>query len=76
MMVSVFIAICAMHVPVESCNQGEALHWIVAPEPQVVSFCAAYGQRYAAHSNLVVEGTYVKVFCRARTTVASGGGPT
>ena len=60
----VLIAICAVGTPVAECDSTSAVHWIAAPEPQMLAYCGIHGQQYAAQSRLVDDGAYVKIFCR------------
>lgn len=63
-MMTAFIAICLIGTPVQQCQPDTAIHWIAAPEPQLHhGSCFNYGQKYAAQSQLVTKGTYLKVFC-------------
>ncbi|HEX2257044.1 MAG TPA: hypothetical protein VHG92_10175 [Afifellaceae bacterium] len=65
-MFTAFVAICVLSIPVESCSRLTAVDWIVAPQRQSSAVgCLIHGQRYAAQSRLVTEGTYLKVFCRS-----------
>ena len=68
-MYSVVIAVCLLATPAKECVQATAVSWIVAPEhPDTASGCMRHGMLYAASSNLVVSGSYAKIFCSTGTT--------
>jgi hypothetical protein len=70
-MYSVFIAVCLLAVPAKECRRETSVAWIVAPEhPETQGGCMRHGMLYAASSNVVVAGSYPKIFCS--TGQASG----
>jgi hypothetical protein len=66
MLYSVAIAVCLSSTPVSECREPTAVDWVIAPShPNSVSGCMIHGMQYAAESNLVIAGSYAKVFCTA-----------
>jgi hypothetical protein len=75
MLYAVLIAVCSAGTPIAECDRTTAIHWIVAPAPQLISTCGRHGQQYAAQSRLAGEGAYVKIFCRpASRPIEAGSG--
>jgi len=64
MIYTVAIAICLSATPVSECRDATAVSWILAPEqPDSIGACMRHGMLYAASTNLVLEGSYAKIFC-------------
>jgi hypothetical protein len=64
MIYTVAIAICLSATPVSECRDATAVSWILAPEqPDSIGGCMRHGMLYAASTNLVLEGSYAKIFC-------------
>jgi hypothetical protein len=52
-----------------------AVAWIIAPEhPDTLGACMRHGMLFAAGSNLVLRGSYVKVFCSTGQTAGLSAG--
>jgi hypothetical protein len=67
MLYTVAIAICLSATPVADCHEPTAVSWVLAPEhPDSIVGCMRHGMLYAASTNLVLEGSYAKIFCSSR----------
>jgi hypothetical protein len=74
-MYSVVIAVCLLATPARECVERTAVAWIIAPDhPDTVGACMRHGMLFAARSNLVVSGSYVKVFCSTGQTAGVTAG--
>lgn len=67
-MISTYLAICLAAVPVQDCNQRTSVAWIKAPDlpgraGELPLACQRHGLMYAAESQLVTRGSYLKVMC-------------
>jgi hypothetical protein len=71
MLYTVFVAVCLAGTPVRDCDRHSAISWVAAPEQQHgLAACMIHGQEYAAQApGLIREGTYVKVYCVAPTSI-------
>lgn len=64
-MITVYLAICMMATPAQSCNKGTAVDWFETEEPQMdLVSCMLHGQMVAARRQILDNQTYLKVFCR------------
>jgi hypothetical protein len=74
-MYSVVIAVCLLATPAKECVERTAVAWIIAPEhPDTLGACMRHGMLFAAGSNLVLRGSYVKVFCSTGQTAGLSAG--
>ena len=71
-MFKVFILVCAMGIPPQDCERGNAIDVIVGPATANELACGFSGQAYLAGTALTPnDGNYVKIQC---TRAASADG--
>jgi hypothetical protein len=66
MIIDAFVAVCLLATPVPECNQRTAVAWMSVPSEHDLRLpmqCMRAGMLYAAESQLVTRGSYLKVLC-------------
>jgi hypothetical protein len=67
-MILTYLAICMLSVPHQDCNRETSVAWIKAPDlpgrsGELPIACLRHGMMFAAESQLVVQGSYLRVLC-------------